>query len=84
LTPEELRQKVRETFKNSLTNQNLYVRETIGSAADLSAELVSAIVEIRRRLDMRAKLFRPIDPAGFAAIPQVSTPSGVRDVVPSQ
>ncbi len=76
LTPQELRQKVRETFKNSLTNQNLYFRETISSASDLSAELGSAIVEIRRRLELRAKLFRPIDPAGFAVIPQVSTPSG--------
>jgi FxsC-like protein len=76
LTPQQLQQKVRETFKNSLTNQGLYVRETISSAGDLSAALVSAIVDIRRRLDARAKLFRPIDPAGFAAIPQVSTSSG--------
>lgn len=76
LTAGQLRQKVRETFRNSLTNKNLYVRETIGSAADLSAELVSALVEIRRRLDERAKLFHPIDAGGFNAIPQVSAPSG--------
>jgi FxsC-like protein len=76
LTPQQLQQKVRETFKNSLTNQNLYVRETTGSATNLNSELISAIIEIRRRLDMRAKLFRPVDPAGFAAIPQVATPSG--------
>lgn len=30
---QQLQQKVRETFKNSLTNQGLYVRETMGSAA---------------------------------------------------
>jgi FxsC-like protein len=76
LTPDQLQQKVRETFKNSLTNQGLYIRETISSAGELSAELVAAIVEIRRRLDVRAKLFRPIDPGGFATIPQVSTASG--------
>jgi FxsC-like protein len=62
LTPQQLQQKVRETFKNSLTNRGLYVRETISSAGDLSAELVSAIVEIRRRLDVRAKLSHPVSP----------------------
>jgi FxsC-like protein len=75
LTPPQLLQKVRETFKNSITNQNLYVREMVKSPADFNAELVSAIVEIRRRLDARAKLYRPIDSAGFTAIPQVATPS---------
>ena len=75
-TPEQLQQRVRETFRNSLTNKNVYVRDTIRSAADLSAELVAAIVEIRRRLDERAKLFHPIDAGGFNTIPQVAAPSG--------
>ena len=75
LTAEELQAKVRETFRNSLTNKNVYVRATIKSATDLSAELVLAIVEIRRRLDERAKLFHPIDAGGFKTIPQVATTS---------
>jgi FxsC-like protein len=76
LTLYQLWQKVRETFPNSLTSQGIYIRETISSAGELSTELVAAMVAIRRRLDERAKLFHPIDPAGFAAVPQISTVSG--------
>ena len=77
LTQLQLLQRVRETFKNSITNQNLYVREKVESATDFGKELVAAIVEIRRRLDARAKLFHPIDAAGFTAIPQVTRPSAL-------
>jgi FxsC-like protein len=74
LTPDQLQQKVRETFKNSLTNQNLYIKETASSAEKLSEELVSTIVEIRRRLDTRGKILRPtLDSASFATLPQVPT-----------
>ena len=46
------------------------------SEAELRAEVTAAIIEIRRRLNERAKLLRPVDSAGFATIPQVAAPGG--------
>jgi FxsC-like protein len=73
---DKLSQKVKETFQNSLTNNNLYIRDAVVSETQLEKELTAAIVEIRRRLDVRAKLFYPVDAAGYSSIPQVETPAG--------
>jgi len=71
-----LRPTVNWTFKNTLINNNTYFRPRVASEAELRSEVTAAIIEIRRRLNERAKLFKPVDPAGFAAIPQVAAPSG--------
>lgn len=71
-----LQQKVRETFRNNLTNNNMYIRSAVTSETDLLNELTAAIVEIRRRLNERAKLFHPVESAGYSAVPQVGTPAG--------
>jgi FxsC-like protein len=76
IAPNALQAKVRETFRNNLTNNNMYIRARIASEAELQEELTKAIVEVRRRLNERAKLFREIDTAGFDTVPQVAAPSG--------
>lgn len=71
-----LRPNVNWTFANTLINNNTYIRPRVTSEMELRNEVTASIIEIRRRLNERAKLFRPVDPAGFAAIPQVATPGG--------
>lgn len=71
-----LRPRVDWTFANTLVNNNLYIRPRVASEAELRNEVTAAIIEIRRRLNERAKLFRRVDQAGFAAIPQVAAPGG--------
>lgn len=73
---QELRTTVNWTFANTLINNNMYIRPRVASEAELRNEVTAAIIEIRRRLNERAKLFRPVDSAGFDAIPQVAAPGG--------
>jgi FxsC-like protein len=66
-----LRQKIKSTFPNNLTNNNTYMRPAVCSEEELRTGLCKAIVEIRRRLNERAKLFRSVDDAGFSSLPQI-------------
>ncbi len=71
-----LRARVKQTFRNVLTNNNMHIRAEVSSEADFRNELAAAIVEIRRRLNERANLLRPVDTAGYNAVPQLATPAG--------
>lgn len=71
-----LRNTVNYAFQNTIINNNMYIRPRVQSEAELRSEVTAAIIEIRRRLNERAKLFRPVDTGGFDAIPQVATPGG--------
>ena len=75
VSTQALQLKVSQTFRNNLTNNNMYIRAKVSSEAELRNELAAAIVEIRRRLNERAKLFREIDSAGYETVPQLAAPS---------
>jgi FxsC-like protein len=76
LPVEKVWARVVATFRNNLATNTTYFRRRVSSEDELRAEINAAIVEIRRRLEERGKLFHPVDEGGFEVIPQVTATSG--------
>jgi len=66
---------VERTFSRLLILNTSYFRDSVNSADALQKELADTLIEVRRRLLLKAKVLRPIEHSGIA-IPEISGPDG--------